>query len=122
MVHESRRNSHVEPPVRVPQVLPLGHVSRLEIHHRTYILWKTSESVEAEQVGIAESSYNAFLDKGLMYGIYSIWTGSGLHIEEDGVKGFPVKDLSHGAALQAQYKGLFAEVEYMHPTRQHHSM
>ena len=79
-----------------------------------YIFRKTSESVEAKQVGIAESSYNAFLDKGLMYGIYSIWTGSGLHIEEDGVKGFPVKDLSHGAALQAQYKGLFAEVEYLH--------
>jgi hypothetical protein len=70
--------------------------------------------VEAEQVGIAESSYNAFLDKGLMYGVYSIWTGSGLHLEEAGVKGFPVKDLSHGAALQAQYKGLFAEVEYLH--------
>ena len=75
-----------------------------------YIFRKTSESLEAEQVGIAESSYNAFLDKGLMYGVYSIWTGSGLHLEEAGVKGFPVKDLSHGAALQAQYKGLFAEV------------
>jgi hypothetical protein len=49
-----------------------------------------------------------------MYGVYSIWTGSGLHLEEAGVKGFPVKDLSHGAALQAQYKGLFAEVEYLH--------
>ena len=79
-----------------------------------YLLRKTSETIEAEQVGIAESSYNAFLDKGLMYGVYSIWTGSGLHLEEAGVKGFPVKDLSHGAALQAQYKGLFAEVEYLH--------
>ena len=79
-----------------------------------YIFKKTSESVEAEQVGIAESSYNAFLDKGLMYGAYSIWTGSGLHLEEAGVKGFPVKDFSQGAALQAQYKSLFAEVEYLH--------
>ena len=79
-----------------------------------YILRKTSESVEAKQVGIAESSYNAFLDKGLMYGVHNIWTGSGLHLDEDGVKGFPVKDFSHGAAVQMQYKGLFAEVEYLH--------
>ena len=79
-----------------------------------YLLRKTSETIEAEQVGIAESSYNAFLDKGLMYGVYSIWTGSGLHLEDAGVKGFPVKDLSHGAAVQVQYKGAFAEVEYQH--------
>ena len=79
-----------------------------------YLLRKTSETIEAEQVGIAESSYNAFLDKGLMYGVYSIWTGSGLHLEDAGVKGFPVKDLSHGGAVQMQYKGLFAEAEYLH--------
>ena len=79
-----------------------------------YIFRKTSETIEAEQVGIAETSYNAFLDKGLMYGVYSIWTGSGLHLDEAGVKGFPVKDFSHGAAVQMQYKGLFAEVEYLH--------
>ena len=80
----------------------------------SYILHKTSENVKAEQVGIAESSYYAFLDKGMMYGIYSVWSGSGLHLSEAGVNGFPVKDLSHGAAIQAQYKGLFAEVEYAH--------
>lgn len=79
-----------------------------------YLLRKTSETIEAEQVGIAESSYNAFLDKGLMYGVYSIWTGSGLHLDDAGVKGFPVKDLSHGASVQMQYKGLFAEVGYLH--------
>ena len=79
-----------------------------------YLFRKTSETIEAEQVGIAESSYNAFLDKGLMYGVYSIWTGSGLHLQDAGVKGFPVKDLSHGAAMQMQYKGLFAEIEYLH--------
>ena len=79
-----------------------------------YLLRKTSETIEADQVGIAESSYNAFLDKGLMYGVYSIWTGSGLHLQDAGVKGFPVKDLSHGGAVQMQYKGAFAEVEYQH--------
>ena len=79
-----------------------------------YLLRKTSETIEAEQVGIAESSYNAFLDKGLMYGVYSIWTGSGLHLQDAGVKGFPVKDFSNGAAVQMQYKGMYAEVEYLH--------
>ena len=79
-----------------------------------YIFRKTSETVEAKQVGISETSYYAFLDKGLMYGVHNIWTGSGLHLDEDGVKGFPVKDFSNGAAMQAQYKGLFAEVEYLH--------
>ena len=79
-----------------------------------YIFRKTSEAVEAEQVGTAESSYYAFLDKGLMYGVYSVWNGSGVHLSEAGVKAFPVRDLSNGAAVQMQYKGLFAEVEYLH--------
>ena len=80
----------------------------------SYIFRKTSESVKAEQVGTAESSYYAFLDKGLMYGVYSVWSGSGLHLSEAGVNGFPVKDFSNGAAIQMQYKGLFAEAEYIH--------
>lgn len=79
-----------------------------------YIYRKTSETIEAAQVGIAESSYYAFLDKGLMYGVYNIWTGSGLHLNETGVKGFPVKEITNGFALQTQYKGFFAEAEYRH--------
>lgn len=79
-----------------------------------YLFRKTSESIEAEQIGISESSYHAFLDKGLMYGVYSIWTGSGLHLDEAGVKSFPVKEFSNGMALQLQYGGLFAEAEYLH--------
>lgn len=79
----------------------------------SYIFRKTSESIKAEQVGTAESSYYAFLDKGMMYGAYSVWTGSGLHLSEAGVNGFPVNDFSNGAALQFQYKGLFAEIEYL---------
>lgn len=78
-----------------------------------YFFRKTSETVEADQLGISESSYYAFLDKGLMYGVYSIWTGSGLHLDESGVKGFPVKEFSNGAAVQMQYRGLFAQIEYI---------
>ena len=80
----------------------------------SYIFGKTSESIKAEQVGTSESSYYAFLDKGLMYGVYSVWNGSGLHLSEAGVNGFPVKDFSNGAAVQMQYKGFFAEGEYLH--------
>ena len=77
------------------------------------LLRKTSETVEAAQVGTSESSYYAFLDKGQMYGVYSIWTGNGVHLDEDGVNGFPARDFSYGAALQAQYKNFFAETEYI---------
>ncbi|MBQ6878834.1 MAG: hypothetical protein IJN52_01355 [Bacteroidales bacterium] len=79
----------------------------------SYIFRKTGETIEAEQLGTSESSYYAFLDKGMMYGIYSVWSGSGLHLHEAGVMALPVKDFSNGAALQMQYKGLFAEVEYL---------
>lgn len=79
----------------------------------SYIFRKTSESIKAEQVGTSESSYYAFLDKGLMYGVYSVWNGSGLHLSEAGVNSFPVKDFSNGGALQMQYKGFFAEAEYL---------
>lgn len=78
-----------------------------------YLFSKTSESIYAEQVGTAESSYYAFLDKGLMYGIHSVWTGSGLHLDEAGVNRFPVKEFSNGAAVQIQYGGFFAEAEYL---------
>ncbi len=79
----------------------------------SYIFEKTSETIEAEQVGTSESSYWAFLDKGMMYGVHSVWTGSGIHLQESGVNGFPVSDLSNGIALQMQWNGLFAEVSYM---------
>lgn len=62
----------------------------------SYILGKNSESVKAEVIGTAENSYNAFLDKGLMYGAYEAWDGSGIHLSESGVNGFPIKELSNG--------------------------
>lgn len=79
-----------------------------------YLLRKTSETIEATQIGTSESSYYAFLDKGQMYGVYSIWTGSGLHLDEAGVNDFPVKDFSNGVAVQMQYRDFFAEAEYTH--------
>ncbi len=79
----------------------------------SYIFEKTSETIEAEQVGTSESSYWAFLDKGMIYGVHSVWTGSGIHLKDNGVNGFPVNDFSNGIALQMQYGTLFAEIEYL---------
>ena len=80
----------------------------------SYIFNKNSESVKAEVIGTAETSYNAFLNKGLMYGAYEAWNGSGIHLSESGINGFPVKELSHGAALQLQWKGFYGDIEYIH--------
>lgn len=77
------------------------------------IFGKTSEMINAEQVGTSESSYYAFFDKGLMYGVHQVWTGSGVHLDEAGVNGLPVKEFHYGGAFQMQYKGFFAEAEYL---------
>lgn len=79
-----------------------------------YIYSKDSETVDAEQIGTGESSYMAFLDKGLMYGKNEVWTGSGVHLDEDGVKGFPLKQHFHGAAAQIQLWDTYYEMKYLH--------
>lgn len=80
----------------------------------SYILGKNSETVNAEQVGTAESSYFAFIDKGMMYGTYAVWSGSGIHLSEAGVSGFPVKEIKNGASLQFEASGFFADLRYIH--------
>lgn len=79
----------------------------------SYIFIRNTETIKAEKIGTkdAGSDYMAFLDKGLMYGAYENWDGSGIHLKELGA-GFPVSEVTHGAAVQAQLGGLYAEVEY----------
>lgn len=77
------------------------------------IFSKNSETITAEELGITSGVYYAFLDKGLMYGVYDIWDNSSLHIKESGVNGFPVKEISGGAALQIQWRGLYADAEFL---------
>ena len=74
---------------------------------------KVSETIGAQQIGTSESSYYAFLDKGLMYGIRQVWTGSGVHLEEAGVNGLPLREYSYGAAFQLGRRGLYADMEFM---------
>ncbi len=80
----------------------------------SYIFSKDSESVVAEQVGTGESSYYAFLDKGLMYGRYEVWSGSGVHLDETGVNGFPCKRIAHGVSLQMGDEENFVQYSYLH--------
>ncbi len=77
-----------------------------------YIYNKNSETATAETIGNTVGSYYAFLDKGLMYGAYELWSGSGVHLDESGVSGFPLSERSHGIAVQGTWKDLFVELEY----------
>lgn len=76
----------------------------------SYIFSKNSETVKAEQIGTSESSYHAFLDKGICFGYDEIWNGSGVHLSEAGVNGFPVMETINGIGLQLQHGGLFGEL------------
>ena len=81
----------------------------------SYIFEKTSEFIQAEQIGPAKAeSYYAFLDKGMRYGSYQAWDGSGIHLAEPGVDRFPVHEISHGASLQFSLgESLYADVEFL---------
>lgn len=79
-----------------------------------YIYSKNSETVDAEQIGTGKESLFAFLDKGMMYGSYELWTGSGVHLSEAGVSGLPLAENIHGAAAQVSWKGFFAETVWRH--------
>ncbi|HIZ86525.1 MAG TPA: hypothetical protein IAC04_08545 [Candidatus Coprenecus stercoravium] len=78
------------------------------------IFSKNSETINAEVLGISDSTYYAFLDKGLMYGAYESWEGGGVHLSESGVNGFPARELLYGCAVQVQWKGFYAEMEYLY--------
>lgn len=77
-----------------------------------YVFRKSSEAPKAEQIGTTVAYYEAFLDKGLFYGVDQIWDGSGVHLKEEGVAGFPVSELSNGVALQVGWKNLYADFEF----------
>ncbi|MGM9752585.1 MAG: DUF6850 family outer membrane beta-barrel protein [Candidatus Cryptobacteroides sp.] len=77
------------------------------------ILAKKSELISAEQIGTAAGTYDAFLDKGLMYGVYELWNGSGIHLSESGLSVLPLKENIIGAALEASYGNkLYASLQY----------
>lgn len=83
-----------------------------------YRFEKRSERVEAEEIGTTPDSYYAFFDKGLFYGVSELWTGSGIHLNESGISGFPLHDQAHGFSLQGGYTATqsewFVEAQYLH--------
>lgn len=78
------------------------------------IFSKNSETINAEVLGISSSTYYAFLDKGLMYGAYESWEGSGVHLSESGINGLPARELLYGGAVQVQWRKFYAELEYLY--------
>ena len=94
----------------VPSLLYEGDGFRIGA---SYLFEKTSEFIQAEQIGSATAeTYYAFLDKGMRYGTYQAWNGSGVHLAEAGVDRFPVKEFSNGLALQASVRPFYADVSY----------
>lgn len=79
----------------------------------SYIFGKNSETINADELGISSASYYAFLDKGLMFGAYETWEGSGIHLSESGVNGFPARELRHGVAIQAGWRNFYGEASYV---------
>ena len=75
-----------------------------------YLYARSVETIRAEQVGTKVASYEAFLDKGLFYGVGQLWTGSGVHLDETGVDGFPLREQMHGVSLQLSQGNFYAGV------------
>lgn len=76
----------------------------------SYSYHRLSESLTSEELGISSTSYYAFLDKGLMYGSYDVWTGGSTHLKETGVSGFPLRQNIHGLALQLEAGDFIVEL------------
>ncbi len=76
----------------------------------SYSYHRLAESIVAEELGIASESYYAFLDKGMMYGSYDVWTGGSSHLKESGINGFPLRRNIHSAALQFEAGDFIAEL------------
>ena len=95
----------------VPSLLYRGDVWRVGA---SAILGKTSEFVQAEQIGTATAqTYYAFLDKGRRFGTYQAWDGSGIHLAEPGVDRLAVNQYSLGAALQlSRGERFYGDLEY----------
>ena len=87
-------------------MMDLGVIPGIQYHRGrfalalNYIFARNAETIRAEQVGTKVASYEAFLDKGLYYGAGQLWTGSGVHLNEAGVDGFPLSEQLQGGSLQ----------------------
>ena len=77
-----------------------------------YIVGTNSEKVDAEGVGPGADLYEAFFDRGLLYGSLEKWGSTDIHLSTNGVSGFPVRENTQGAGVQLQYGPFYADVAY----------
>lgn len=74
-----------------------------------------TETVTAEQIGVSETSYLAFIDKGMFYGLEQPWDGGGTHLSEPGIGGFPIRETGWGLGAQAAWnEALYLDLSYLH--------
>ncbi len=74
---------------------------------------RNTETVTAEQVGESNSTYYAFINKGMFYGANQAWTGGAIHLSEEGIKGFPIRVTGGGVSAQFGFRGLYSELAYL---------
>jgi len=80
----------------------------------TFIFERNTETITAEQIGETLEPYSVFLDKGLHYGLLQDWQGSGVHLSEAGISGFPLSQMGYGFGLQAYVGDFYADLSYVH--------
>ncbi len=71
---------------------------------------RRAETVNAEQIGTAQTPPSAFFDEGAKLGNLEVWTGSGTHLSEPGVSGLPFQENLGGLSLQAQRGRWYADL------------
>ena len=69
-----------------------------------YLYRKNTERVLCEQIGTTGGNYDMFFNKGVWFGEKGLWTGNGMHLNEPGISGLPMKDSEQGAALQIAFR------------------
>ncbi|MFI3262008.1 MAG: hypothetical protein R3Y26_03760 [Rikenellaceae bacterium] len=80
----------------------------------SYIYARNSETIKAQEIGSTAAAYYAFLNKGLMTGAYETWGGTGVHLNESGINGFPVRENFNGVAAQVNWNNIYGEFEYLY--------
>ena len=79
------------------------------------LLQRNTETITAEQIGVAQTTYLAFLDKGMFFGVEQSWDGGGVHLSEPGISGFPVRSVGWGASAQLSWSdALYFDLSFIH--------
>lgn len=79
------------------------------------IVQRNTETIAAEQIGVSATSYKAFIDKGMFYGLEQPWDGGGIHLSEAGISGFPVREICWGLSAQLSWnEALYFDLSYLH--------